>query len=484
MTALTAQAAHAFAFGPFVLLPEQQQLLKGDEVIRMGGRALDLLTALVERPGQVIPKAELVAIAWPRLVVEEGNLKVNIFAIRKLLGDAAHPPRYIETVAGTGYRFIGEVQTICRRPAQRASLPATGAVPVGHLPPLPGQVYGRDDTIRAVLLDLQRSRLVSIVGPGGIGKTTVALSVAVAGAVAGAFPGGVRFVDLAAVDDPARVHHVLHEALRGGIDASGVRPPVAPAGPDRDTLVILDNCEPLIEAVATCADQLLRSVRPLRLMATSREPLAIRGEVVRRLPGLALGHGPPTLSAARALQCPAVQLFVARASEAGDGFELDDRNASLVMALCQQLDGHALAIERVARRVPALGLPGMLDHIRRRLHMLDGDVQGPERHRTLFANVAASYALLSGEEQDLLRRLARLDGPFTLATACALVEQDAADPGAVAERVAQLVAKSLLQAEFQQGDIRYDLLHITRAFLLNPLLGTEELTPAPHWDVT
>jgi len=432
----------------------------------MGGRALDLLTALVERAGEVLSKAELVAIAWPRLVVEEGNLKVNIFAIRRLLGDTASPPRYIETVAGIGYRFVAKVQSQAPRPARSRTMPVPAAPPLLDLPPLPGPVFGRDELVQALLLDLQQARLVSLVGPGGIGKTTVALCMAFACARAAAFDGGIRFVDLSALEQAAQVPLSIADALRGS---------------PRATLLVLDNCEHLIDAIATCADQLLTTHGHVKLIATSREPLSIRGEVVRRLRGLSVPTSLEPLSAEDALRAPAVQLFVARASESGAPFLVSDHNARAVVALCERLDGHALAIERVARRAPGLGLSGSEAHVVRRLHMLDVHTEGPARHRTLSANVAASYELLSPQAQTALRRLALFDDSFSLASACAAARDLEADPSAVVELIAQLVSKSLLLAEAGSGERRYRHLHIARAFLIEQLIECGELEALQAW---
>jgi predicted ATPase/DNA-binding winged helix-turn-helix (wHTH) protein len=466
LKALNSEAATAFAFGPFVLMPAQQQLLKNDEVVRMGGRALDLLTALVERAGEVLSKAELVAIAWPRLVVEEGNLKVNIFAIRRLLGDATSPQRYIETVAGIGYRFVAEVQSQTLRPARPGTLPSPTALPALDLPPLPASVFGRDEVVETLLLDLQQARLVSLVGPGGIGKTTVALCMAMACARAGAFDGGIRFVDLSVLEQAAQVPLRIAEALRGS---------------PRPTLLVLDNCEHLIDPIATCADQLLTTHGHVKLIATSREPLSIRGEVVRRLRGLSVPTSLQPLSAEDALRSPAVQLFVARASESGIPFLVGDHNARAVVALCEQLDGHALAIERVARKAPGLGLSGAEAHVARRLHMLDSHTEGPLRHRTLSANVATSYELLSPQAQTALRRLALFNDGFSLAQACAVARDLEADPSAIVELVAQLVAKSLLLAEAGGGERRYRHLHIARSFLVEQLIDRGELEALQAW---
>ena len=322
MTALA-----SFAFGPFLLLPGQQLLLDNREPVRIGRRALDLLTVLVRRHGELVSKEELLAEAWPGLRVEEGNLKVNIAALRRVLGEAAGPPRYIATVVGRGYRFVAPVRT----------------------PQAPGparDILGRDEMIASVVRDLERARLVTIVGPGGVGKTRVAVAVAAA--------LGGKLVDLTGE----------HHASRIPVAVESVR-----ETSNEKNLLVLDGCEHLVGAVASHADHVLASTRTVTLLATSREPLCIRGERVRRLGALGLPPRSERLSACEALAFPAVQLFVERAIEACGTFGLDDTNATGVAEICHRLDGLPLAIERVAAHVGAWGVAGTLERIDRRSHL-------------------------------------------------------------------------------------------------------------------
>ncbi|MET0287922.1 MAG: winged helix-turn-helix domain-containing protein [Polyangiales bacterium] len=451
MTALhPTTAAPSFAFGPFLLTPAQQRLQENGQNVRVGRRAFELLTALVERGGQVVGKEELMARAWPGLVVDEGNLKVTIAALRRLLGEGSGPPRYIATVVGRGYRFVAGVR-VSAHPQVVAS------TRVGNLPSSSRRIHGREDALASLVEALETTRLISIVGPGGVGKTT--LAVALADRVARAFAGGAWLVDLAAVSEASRVSAAIADVLRAGdtdADALG----------DRELLLVLDNCEHLIDAIAQCTDRILCSSKKIKLVATSREPLCVRGERVRRLSGLALPPAQGALRAEDALLYPAVQLFVERATEKLPSFRLDDANAADVVAICRQLDGLALAIERVAPRVGTLGVAGLREHLDRRFHMFDGYHEGPARHRTLTAAVDASYVLLSASEQTTLRRLSSLEGTFSLQTACELANREGIDRLTVIEDIASLVTKSLLLAEPCDGEMHYRLPQVTRAFAL------------------
>lgn len=464
MTAPLLEPVQAFSFGRFVLFPEHALLLEDQQAVRIGRRAFDVLALLVAAHGQVVSKRSLLAQAWPALVVEESNLKVTIAAIRRLLGEGAgaSDQRYIATVVGRGYRFVA--------PVHDASQVAPPIRRAGNLPCSTRRIVGREEVIAAIVEDLQATRLVSVVGAGGVGKTTVAL--AAAGQAGAAFKDGCWLVDLAWLDQPERVAEVI----------AGVTGLKSGSAEQRAMLVVLDNCEHLIGEVAQCADQLLAQTRGVKLIVTSREPLCIRGERVRRLAGLAMPPAGAPLTAATAAAYPAVQLFAERACEHARAFRLDDANAAHVGAICHRLDGVALAIEQMAQRVGTLGVAGLLEHLERRFYMLDGAHQGLARRRTLTASVQTSYGLLSAGEQASLRHLATLAGPFTLEAACTVCCGPGVDRAAVLEHIASLVAKSLLSAEPCNGEMLYRQTHVTRAFAIEQMVEHGELDrlPAPQ----
>jgi predicted ATPase/DNA-binding winged helix-turn-helix (wHTH) protein len=432
----------SFAFGPFVLIPQRQSLLQDGAPVRIGGRALEILTALAERPGELISKRELVARVWPDTIVDDSNLKVNMAALRRALGDGgAHETRYIATVTGRGYRLIVPVTPGLAPDA--AAVQAAAPARRHNLPTATTRIVGRADAIDAIRRDLDAARLVSIVGPGGVGKTTVAL--AVAGHAIGAFRDGVWLLDLASIDDPQLVPGAI-AALLGVEGNTGLR--------EREMLLVFDSCEHLIDAAAACACRILAEAAGVKILATSREPLQLKGERLRRLSGL---ESPPVaerLTAQHALLFPAVQLFVERATDRLDSFKLLDADAPAVAQLCRRLDGIALAIELAASRIDAFGVGGLLQQLDDRFGLLVGRRAGPERHRTLRATLGWSYRLLTEAEAALLCAVSMFAGRFDIDDAAAVASLTRAE---AADMLARLAAKSLLVTDLAAGGIAYRL---------------------------
>ncbi|QET04278.1 transcriptional regulator [Cupriavidus pauculus] len=462
---------NGFGFGRFRLIPGRQLLLDGETPVRIGGRALEILAALVERPGDLVSKAELMARAWPNTVVEDSNLKVHMAALRRALGDGQPGQRYIATVIGRGYRFVAPVSstTSSLQPAELAS-------PPHNLPALTTRVIGRGDAIDTLLSQLRERRFVTVVGPGGIGKTTVALAVADA-VIAGSareVPSEVRFVDLAPLSDSHFVGGTIAAALGLSVQGSDALPAVVACLRERPMLIVLDSCEHVIDAAAAFAEQIVSGAPDVRILATSRESLRVRGEVIYRLAPLDLPPDSATLTAREALASPAVQLFVERAAECVDGFELRDADAPVVAEICRKLDGIALAIELAATRLDAFSIHDLSILLEDRLRLLYQDRRGTlPRHRTLAAALDWSYEYLPVREQTLLRRLSVCIGPFTRETAAALGALDG-EPPEVVEAMANLVAKSLLVADVTGHFVYYRLLDTTRAYGQHKLIALGE----------
>lgn len=443
-------------------------LVENETPVALGGRAFDLLTALVEQPGVVLSKSELMARGWPGLAVEEANLKVNIAALRRALGEKAGSLQYIATVIGRGYRFVAPVRTSQPGRAAAESRPVGGQ---SNLPPAIAGIVGRAGDIAQIQKGLEADRLLSIVGAGGMGKTTVA--VAVAEGFAGQVSDGAWFVDLASVDDTAQVHGAIARVF--GLPAQGacVRAELLDHLRERNLLLVLDNCEHLIEAVASCAQQLLAEAPQLRILATSREPLRINGERVYRLSPLDAPPVEPSLQAAGLLAFPAAQLFIERAAARNRAFHVEDEDAPIVAEICQRLDGLALAIELAANSASAFGVRELLGLLDGRFRQLGGLRSWPDRHQTMTAAIDWSYNLLSEQERVVLRRLSVFPAAFTLQSACRISETgcELANP---IETLASLVDKSLVIAEVVGGTIAYRLLDTTRAYTLRKLAESNE----------
>ena len=465
-------AERVISFGPFHLSPSRRLLLEGDKPVRVGSRALEILIALVERPGDVVGKDELIARAWPRTFVEEGNLKFQVSALRQAIGDGHAGNRYIATLPGRGYSFVARV----RLGEDALTVSSTPADPTIHRNNLPAQLtrlIGRADIVEKLISQLPRQRLVTIVGPGGVGKTSVAL--AAAEGLLTAYEHGVWLVDLALLDDARLVPSALATALGLEIRSDNPLPSLMAGLSDKRMLLVFDNCAHVIEAAASLAISLLTVASSVHILATSREPLRVEGERVYRLSPLAIPSGSSGLTAAEALVFPAVQLFVERAAANLDQFELSDGDAPFVIDICRKLDGLPLAIEFAAARVEALGLRNLTVHLDAGLRLLTaGRRTAVPRHRTLTATLDWSYQLLTETEQSALRRSAIFAGGFTLPAASAVIA-DAHPAGGVAEQVAELGAKSLVVADVSGAEPRFRLLDTTRAYALEQLLQAGEV---------
>src|SRR5712671_690123 len=323
MNIIDAQSKRTFStdlicFGHFRLSVTERILEKGGVRVRLGSRALDILIALVERPAEVVSKKELFARVWPDLVVDEGSLRFHISALRKALGEGRSGTRYVTNVSGRGYCFVAPISRAASPPALLSN--SLVHSPVG-LPLSPTRLVGRDETVRLISEELTARRFLTIVGPGGIGKTTVAT--AVSHTMLAAFDGAVRYVDFGPLGNPSLVANKVASTV--GLPVNFEDPAAAlPAFlRDKRMLLVLDSCEHLIETIAPLAERIFREAPEVHILATSREPLQVEGEQVHRLHPLAVPPDRKPLTAAQALTFSAVQLFVERAAANGSGFVLN-----------------------------------------------------------------------------------------------------------------------------------------------------------------
>jgi predicted ATPase/DNA-binding winged helix-turn-helix (wHTH) protein len=438
-------------FGACELDPAARELRVAGAPARVGERGFDLLVVLAEARGEVVSRDTLLDRVWRGTVVGDENLKVQVMALRKLLGAEA-----IVTVPGRGYRLAWPVEAPAAAPAR----------------PDTGTLFGRDADLRAVQAALVAGRLVTLAGPGGIGKTRLALANATADA--GRFADGALLVELAPLVDAGHLVHALNRAL--GLHPGSGKAALHRALRPLQLLLVLDNAEHLHEGVAALAAELLAEAPQLRLLVTSREPLHLDGEAVLRLDGLAL---PASDDAAAVHASPAVALLCARVQALDPRFELAPAQVPLAAALCRRLEGIPLAIELAAARVPLLGLGGVLERLAEPLALLTRGTHGaPERQQTLRGALAWSHGLLDDAEKRVFRRLAVFAGGFRVPSAQALLV-DAGDPSAPDEwqaldLVQSLVDKSLLAVQAKGDGRRLRMAEVTRSFALERLLESGE----------
>ena len=470
-----------YCFDRFELQPNERRLLVGGAPTALAPRAFDLLVALVERAGQLVSKESLLERVWPRLVVEENNLQVQISALRKLLGQDA-----IATVAGKGYRFTRELLaqvTHAGAPdgpfqalrddgaqAMHDNGPSHGR---HNLPRSNSPLIGRN----AELLQLQQliaaHSLVTVTGAGGVGKTRLMLEAA--HALLPRFADGVWLIELATVSDPEALPGVLSNVLGGQItDARLVRQMLLRRMHGKSLLLLFDNCEHLLESVASLLQDILEIAPQVQILTTTQEVLGLGAEYVFRLPSLTLPQSShPGVD--EALASDAVSLFVERARAAGWGLCCDEETAPVIAAICRRLDGIPLAIEMAAARVPMLGLNGLAQLLDERFHVLTIGRRGAlPRHRTLHATLDWSFGLLSQPECVVFRRLGYFVGDFTLAAAIAVAADAELDQFEVINCITSLVAKSLLVADIGTAHARYRMLESTRAYAQEKLCQAQE----------
>ncbi len=462
---------HTISFGPFRLLPGRRLLLEADREVHIGSRALDILIALLERPGDLITRSELMARVWPHTVVVEANLTVHVGALRRALGDGQGGSRYLVTTPGRGYRFVGPVTL---SDLNAAAAQAAAVQPAHNLPILMTRLVGRGGLVAKLTKQLPQHGFITLAGPGGIGKTSVALALATG--LAGTYTHGVWWADLASLRNPDHVPAALAAVL--GIDLGlkddAISELIAALKP-KHMLLVLDSCEHVIGTAARLAIGLRKAAPGVQILATSREPLCSEGECVCRL--LPLASPPPsaTLGVAEALEFPAVQLFVERAAATMNDFEFNDSDTPVVADICRKLDGIPLAIELAATRVDALGLRGLAARLADRARLLTiGSRTGLARHQTMRAAFDWSYELLSETERLVLRRLAIFVGAFSLEGPAMAVAGRGINASDFVDCIANLVMKSLVSADISGATPLYRLLDTTRAYALEKLSESGE----------
>ena len=461
------------AIGPFRLDPSARVLTRDGATVALGPRAIAVLAILVQSAPEFVSKERLIRGAWPDVIVEDNNLPVKIAAIRRELARVPGGERWIETLSRRGYRFVGPVVATPDGPVRDAR----SLSPTKLFEPLTSFV-GRTRELAEVRELLARSRLVTLTGAGGVGKTRLALRIAAE--LNEAFSDGVSVVEMSALLDPQRLPRLVADAL-GLEEQPGAAPTktVTAHLAHRNLLLLLDNAEHLLPGCAQFAEEVLRHCPRVVLLLTSRERLGLMGESTYRVPSLATPESARDGTALALKDCESIQLFGDRAQLLMPQFSVTDANASALASICRRMDGIPLAIELAAARVRSMTVQELDQRLDDGFRVLVGGARtAPRRQQTLRAAIDWSYDLLTPSEQALLARLAVFSGGWTLEAAEAVCSGPGCDAWEVLELLTSLIDKSLVFAIERNGATRYGLLEIVRQYAWKRLAQQSD---AAHW---
>ncbi|HEV8464295.1 MAG TPA: winged helix-turn-helix domain-containing protein [Pseudolabrys sp.] len=451
---MSAASVVRYSFGHFELQPSERRLLADGLPISVPPRAFDLLVVLAERHGHLVTKEDLLRRVWPGVVVEENALHAQISALRKVLGAAT-----IATISGAGYRFAVDV---ARSGAEAAPEPSAGTP--HNLPRPLTSFVGRERQIGELKELLHQTRLLTLSGAGGCGKSRLALELA--GQLLDTFPDGLWLVELAAVANQSLVPQMVADTL--GLKERGsetLTTNIVKHIGSNQVLLVIDNAEHLLGACGELAEALLRRCEGLSIVVTSRERLGVPGELTYRVPSLSVAdpmqrHNGDTLAAYES-----AQLFVARARLHDARFAITDQSASAVASICSQLDGIPLAIELAAARVRVISVDEVNKRLDQRFRLLtDNSSTALPRQRTLRALIDWSYDLLNSAEKTVFSRAAVFADGFTLDAAEHVLSGGSIDEEDVLDLLTSLTDKSLIQAEYRAGITRFRQLETVRQY--------------------
>jgi len=459
-------------FGNYRIFPELKLLLKSGNKVDLTARAFDVLWVLVKARGEVVTKDELIEQVWAGSIVEENNLQTHISAIRRSL---KQDRSFISTDFGRGYRLT------LPAPARTNLRLVTKKIESPNLPSPLTTLLGRDGELRDLQDLITSNRLTTITGPGGIGKTRLAIEVG--RRLLASFSGRVHLAEMGMIGERDNIWPAIARAL--GVEAAdqGLTAESRVALQSQRLLLIIDSCEHHTEAIARAVDTLLRVGEELRICITSQEPLGTQGEQIYRIGPLAV---PPADASTVdvVLTHAAAQLFVERSQSYNRDSQFDGATASEIATICRQLDGVPLALELAAVRVPTLGVRGVLDGLSDRFRLLTaGQRSALPRHKTLRATVEWSHRLLDETERTLFRRLAVFPSGFTVEAAHCVSGPDIEDRWRIIDLLGNLVGKSLLHLDVSAAPTpRYRFLETIRLYALEELAdsGETNLTARRH----
>jgi non-specific serine/threonine protein kinase len=451
-----------YRFGTFDLQPDKRRLEKDGVAISLRPRAFDLLAALVDRAGHLVTKDELLERVWPKAVVEEAALHVQVSALRKVVGADA-----ITTVSGRGYQFTLAVTTgdgeASRAPRSKHNLPYQLT-----------SFVGREQEIAQLEELVTANRLVTLTGAGGAGKTRLAIEVA--SRLVEAFPDGVWLVELAALSDPRLVPQAVVAALC--LKEQPARPVVETLSDylaSKQLLLVLDNAEHLLEGGVQLVDLILRRSPDVAILVTSRERLGMTGELTYRVPSLTVPGANERSTPETMSSYEGVRLFMERAKLARPDFDLTAQNASCVASICARLDGMPLAIELAAPRLRSMSVDELSERLDQRFALLTGGSRTAlPRHRTLRSTIDWSYDLLTDLEQAMLRRVSVFVDGWTSAAAEHASTGDGIEKSDTIGLTTSLADKNLVITEEHEGTSRYRMLETIRQYALDRLRESGE----------
>lgn len=431
------------SFADYELRPTERQLLHRGMPVALGDRAFDLLLVLATSEGRAVGKSELIERVWPGRVVAENALQAQVTALRRALGADRG---LILTVSGRGYQFTGRPDSAVPSPVEVAA--------AADLPHRTFELVGRDAALDMIRGLVRSNRLVTIVGPGGVGKTQVAFEIG--RRMAAEFSGSVAVVELSEQASADAVQTVL-------------APAVARTAAAR--LVLLDGCARWIGVAASLAEKALRKDSALRLLVTSREPLRVEGESVFRLPPLGIAAAP---FAGEAIDDAAARLFWRRYTAAGGPAGLEHSHDDAVSRICRGLDALPLAIDMAAVRAARVGIEWVASHLEQPLSWLNAASRTTDqRHRSMRASLEWSLDALAPTERLALRRLCELAGAFSLEDACRSLHVEGVTTTDAIDLLSALVAKSLIDRDGASRDVRYRIGHLARCASRPQTAGAE-----------
>jgi len=452
-----------YRFGRFELQPGERRLLADGVAAPLGGHALDLLILLAERSGHLVTKDDLLTHVWRQVVVEENTLQSHIAALRKVLGAGA-----IATVSGQGYRFVLEVERIdgagpTQAPSRKASFPRQLT-----------SFIGREKEIAGISRLMGGTRLLTLTGAGGCGKTRLALKVAEH--ILDSYEDGGCFVEFAPLNDPTLIPQLVARAVSIKEQPGGdLFETLVGCLESRHLLLVLDNAEHLLDACAMFVESMLRRCARLVILVTSRERLGISGELTYRVPSLSVPSVQQGSAAEQSLGCEAAQLFIDRARLHRPDFEITPRSAASLTAICRRLDGIALAIELAASRIRTMSLEELGRHLDDRFAVLTGGSRTAlPRHRTLRSLIDWSHDLLSETERTMLRRASVFAGGWSLEAAERVCGGDEFQGGQVLDALTSLAEKNLVIVESAEDGTRFGMLETIRHYAQDRLRERSE----------